>query len=135
MTASAALLQVAVGMLIRPDHAVLMTSRPTGKPFEGYWEFPGGKIEADESAAQALVRELREEINVEIDTQESAWSVAHSYPHAHVQLHFHWVTQWRGEPHALEGQQTLWVGRDQAWPYPILPATVPLLERIRNYTV
>ena len=121
-------------MLVRPDRAVLMTTRPAGKPFAGYWEFPGGKIESGESAGEALTRELREEINVEIAQQRFAWTVAHRYPHAHVELHFHWVTHWRGEPQALEGQQTLWVESDQAWPYPILPATLPLLGRIRNYT-
>ena len=105
-----------------------------GKPFQGYWEFPGGKIEPGESASQALVRELREEISIEIEQQRFAWTIEHRYPHAHVALHFHWVTRWQGNPHALEGQQTLWVGCDQAWPYPILPATLPLLAQIRNYT-
>lgn len=121
-------------MLHRHDRAVLMTSRPMGKPFQGYWEFPGGKIEPGESASQALVRELREEISIEIEQQRFAWTIEHRYPHAHVALHFHWVTRWQGSPHALEGQQTLWVGCDQAWPYPILPATLPLLAQIRNYT-
>lgn len=106
-----------------------MASRPAGKPFQGYWEFPGGKLESGESPAHALARELLEEINVQVLESVYAWSLDHAYAHAHVQLHFHWVTKWQGEPRALEGQQVLWVAPCEAWPYPVLPATVPLLHR------
>jgi 8-oxo-dGTP diphosphatase len=119
-------------MLRRADGGLFLSSRPAGKPYAGYWEFPGGKLERGESSADALRRELAEEINIQVMQQASAWHVDHEYPHAHVRLYFHWVTQWRGEPHGLEYQQTLWVGPDDAWPYPILPATVPLLAQIRQ---
>ncbi len=119
-------------MLCRPDGAVFMSSRPAGKPFPGYWEFPGGKLEGDESSADALSRELAEEINIRVLRESYAWHVDHEYPHAHVQLHFHWVTEWQGEPAGLEAQHTLWVGLHDAWPYPVLPATIPLLEQIRK---
>lgn len=122
-------MQVAVGMLRRPDGAVLMASRPSGKPFEGYWEFPGGKLEPAETPAHALTRELKEEISIDVLDSAYAWSIDHAYAHAHVQLHFHWVTKWQGVPRALEGQQVLWIGMQDAWPYPVLPATVPLLNR------
>lgn len=119
-------------MLCRADGAVFMSSRPSGKPYPGYWEFPGGKLEANESSSDALVRELAEEISIRVLQESYAWHVDHEYPHAHVRLHFHWVTQWRGEPAGLEAQHTLWVGMRDAWPYPVLPATIPLLDRIRN---
>ncbi|NBO81642.1 MAG: NUDIX domain-containing protein [Betaproteobacteria bacterium] len=120
-------------MLRRPDGAVLLATRPPGKAFEGWWEFPGGKIESYETPRQALIRECQEEIGIRALELTSAWTIRHSYPHAEVELHFHWVNRWIGTPKPIEGQQLLWVGIDQAWPYPVLPATVPLLQRIRNY--
>jgi 8-oxo-dGTP diphosphatase len=127
------LIDVAVGMLRAANGAVLMSSRPFGKPYQGYWEFPGGKVEPGEPVANALARELMEEINVQVVRSDFAWHAEHAYAHAHVRLHFYWITQWQGEPQAQEAQQTRWIGADDAWPYPILPATLPFLERIRNY--
>jgi len=84
--------QVAVGVLIREDGAFLLTSRPSGKPYAGYWEFPGGKVEPGESSYQALCRELQEELGVEVKTA-NAWKVeVVDYPHALVRLHFFRVT-------------------------------------------
>ncbi len=127
-------IDVTVGMLRRADGAVLMCSRPSGKPYAGYWEFPGGKIEAGESAEQSLIRELQEELGLQARTLSQAWQLEHAYPHAHVRLWFYWVTDWEGRPRGLEGQQLLWVQTCDAWPYPVLPATAPLLETIKNYT-
>ncbi|MGE8374982.1 MAG: NUDIX domain-containing protein, partial [Diaphorobacter nitroreducens] len=74
--------EVAVGILLREDGAMLLSTRPTGKPYAGYWEFPGGKIEAGETVEQALRRELIEELGVTIGPVE-AWKVTeHDYPHA-----------------------------------------------------
>lgn len=129
-----AVVNVTVGMLRREDGAVLMTSRPSGKPYAGYWEFPGGKVEQGESAEQSLVRELSEEIGLKAIKLSPAWELEHVYPHAHVRLLFYWVLQWEGSPRALESQQLLWIRPGDAWPDPVLPATVPLLEKIRNYT-
>jgi len=123
---------VVVGMMRRPDGAVLMSSRPQGKPYAGYWEFPGGKVEPQETPEHALVRELAEEIGVTASACSFAWSLEHHYPHAHVRLLFFWVTVWQGTMAPLEGQQTLWVAAHDAWPYPVLPATTPLLSRIRE---
>ena len=122
-----------VAILRRPEGAVLLSTRPPGKAFEGWWEFPGGKIEPHETPEQALIRECQEEIGVQVSKLAFAWTIGHTYPHAKVALHFYWVTNWSGMPRPIEGQQLLWVAADQAWPYPILPATVPLLQRIRNY--
>ena len=130
MNTSAARVAVVVGLMRRDDGAVLMTSRPCQKVYEGYWEFPGGKVESHETAAQALQRELQEEIGVVVTTHHPAWTVSHDYAHAHVDLHFYWVTSWRGNPQPLERQQIVWVRPGEAWPYPVLPASVPLLDRI-----
>jgi len=117
---------VAVGIMMRPNGDVLMAQRPDGKPYAGYWEFPGGKVEAGEDIAAALVREFQEELGIEI-TQANAWcGVDYVYPHAHVRLHFYVCTEWLGEPRGLEGQALAWQGATIAV-QPLLPATVPLL--------
>ncbi len=120
------LVQVAVGVLIRPDGQFLLTSRPPGKVYEGYWEFPGGKLEAGETVEQALRRELQEEIGITIG-QALPWRVETvDYPHALVQLNFCKVYAWTGQLQMHEGQAFAW----QSLPVevaPVLPGTVPVL--------
>ena len=120
---------VAVGILIQTDGKVLMAQRPDGKPFAGYWEFPGGKVEPGESILHALSREFKEELGVVIDTVHTEpWCCCdYTYPHAHVRLHFYLCRAWHGSPRGLEGQQLSWQG-NQLDVRPILPATIPLLE-------
>lgn len=117
---------VAVGVLIRPGGEFLLTSRPAGKVYEGYWEFPGGKIEAGETVEQALRRELQEEIGITIAAARP-WRVEMvDYPHALVRLNFCQVFQWSGELQMKEGQHFSW----QTLPVqvqPVLPGTVPVL--------
>jgi 8-oxo-dGTP diphosphatase len=122
-------IDVAVGILVRADGAVLMAQRPAGKPYAGYWEFPGGKVETGEAIAHALQREFHEELGIQIDLdQTQPWCcVAHAYPHAHVRLHFYLCRGWRGEQVGLEGQQLAWQGATLTV-QPILPATLPLFE-------
>lgn len=119
---------VAVGVLLREsDGALLITSRPAGKPYAGYWEFPGGKLEEGETVEQALRRELIEELGVTIGTAHS-WKVTeHDYPHALVRLHWRKVMQWSGEFEMREGQQMAWqqLPLDVA---PVLPGSYPVLQ-------
>jgi 8-oxo-dGTP diphosphatase len=118
--------EVAVGVLIRADGAFLLTSRPPGKVYEGYWEFPGGKVEAGETIEDALRRELIEEIGVVIGAVHP-WRIERvDYPHALVCLNFCKVYEWSGELHMHEGQSFAW----QQLPVnvrPVLPGTVPVL--------
>jgi 8-oxo-dGTP diphosphatase len=117
---------VAVGVLIRPDGAFLVTSRPAGKVYAGHWEFPGGKVEAGETVEQALARELHEELGITIAGAER-WQVQmFDYPHALVRLHFCKVVAWAGEFEMREGQAMAW----QQLPVsvrPVLPGTIPVL--------
>jgi 8-oxo-dGTP diphosphatase len=121
------LVQVAVGVLVRDDDSFLLTSRPEGKAYAGYWEFPGGKLEVDETVEQALCRELQEEIGITIQDC-TLWKTERvDYPHALVQLNFCKVTQWTGELQMLESQSFAW----QQLPVtvtPVLPGTVPVLQ-------
>lgn len=118
---------VAVGLMLRPDGAFLMASRPQGKPYAGYWEFPGGKLEAGESLQQALAREFEEELGVVVREAQYWRSLRMEYPHALVDLQFCRITAWDGEPQGLEGQQLAW----QTLPVtvsPVLPGALPVLD-------
>jgi 8-oxo-dGTP diphosphatase len=118
---------VAVGVLIDAAGRFLLTSRPAGKVYAGYWEFPGGKLEAGESVEAALRRELHEELGIEIGAVEP-WKVELvDYAHARVRLHFCKVRAWRGELEMREQQAMAW----QQLPVavrPVLPGTVPVLR-------
>ena len=121
------MVEVAVGVLMQADGSFLLTSRPAGKPYAGYWEFPGGKLEAGESIEDALSRELNEELGLTMG-EAKAWKVeVVDYPHALVRLHFFKVTQWSGELQMKEQQSYAWsvlpVGVS-----PILPGALPVLE-------
>ena len=126
-SADRSLVQVAVGVLVRDDQAFLLTSRPEGKAYAGYWEFPGGKLEAGETVEQALRRELQEEIGITIQNCLLWKTERIDYPHALVQLNFCKVTHWMGELQMLEAQSFAW----QQLPVlvkPVLPGTLPVLQ-------
>jgi 8-oxo-dGTP diphosphatase len=116
-----------VGVLIAPDGKFLLTSRPPGKVYAGFWEFPGGKLEAGESVEQALRRELHEELGIDIG-ETVPWKVEMvDYPHALVRLHFCKVFSWTGGLQMREAQLFSW----EELPVtvePILPGTIPVLQ-------
>lgn len=118
---------VAVGVLVQPDGSFLLTSRPSGKPYAGYWEFPGGKLEAGETVEQALARELHEELGITIASVQPWKEELVDYPHALVRLHFCKVFAWSGNLEMREAQSHSWEQLPVAVT-PILPGTVPVLE-------
>lgn len=125
--ADRAVVDVAVGVLIKPNGDFLLTSRPLGKVYAGYWEFPGGKFEPGESVEQALARELHEELGIHIG-QILRWrEELVDYPHALVKLHFCKVLDWSGELQMREAQSFAWQ-RIPVTVSPILPGTVPVLH-------
>ena len=117
---------VAVGVLMQADGQFLLTSRPEGKVYAGYWEFPGGKLEAGETVEEALRRELQEELGIVIG-QAQIWKTQMvDYPHALVRLHFCKVWDWQGDLQMREAQSYAW----QQLPVdvvPVLPGTIPVL--------
>jgi 8-oxo-dGTP diphosphatase len=119
--------EVAVGVLVQPDGHYLLAQRPAGKPYEGYWEFPGGKLEPGETVEAALERELHEELGIVVTACHRWHTLEHDYPHAYVRLYFCKVTAWTGEPHGREGQAFVWQ-RLPADVSPLLPATIPVLK-------
>jgi 8-oxo-dGTP diphosphatase len=119
--------EVAVGVLIDARGRFLLTSRPAGKVYAGYWEFPGGKLEAGETVEQALRRELHEELGITIGTVVP-WQVELvDYPHALVRLHFCKVFEWAGDFEMREQQQMAWATLPVAVT-PVLPGTLRVLR-------
>lgn len=108
------ILYIAAGALQRADGAFLVAKRPAGKPHAGLWEFPGGKIEADETPAQALVREFKEELDVTIDphTAVPLTFVSEPVEDVFINMFFYLMPQWQGQPKALEGQELAWITPD-----------------------
>ncbi len=123
-------LDVAAGIVVRADGAVLLGQRPPGKPYAGWWEFPGGKIEPGETIAQGLARELHEELGITVVACLPWIAREHSYPHARVRLHFRRVLDWYGEPQPREGQALAWCHPGNVTLEPLLPATAPLLAML-----
>jgi len=123
-------LDVAVAIIQRADGHVLLAQRPTGKPWEGYWEFPGGKIESGEDAKRALGRELHEELGVETDRVYPWVTQEYAYPEKKVRLHFFRVAEWHGQPHGLEGQRMSWEDPAAINIGPLLPANDRILRAL-----
>ena len=129
-----AIVDVAVGVLVDAEGRFLLTSRPEGKVYAGWWEFPGGKLEAGESVEAALRRELHEELGITIGAVRP-WKVELiDYPHDRVRLHFCKVFEWSGAFEMRERQQMSW----QRLPVdvaPVLPGTLPVLRWLAQEAV
>ncbi len=121
--------EVAAAVIERPGE-FLLAQRPAGKPYPGYWEFPGGKIEAGEDPRAALVRELREELGIVVKEATPWITRMYVYTHATVRLHFWRVSAWEGEPQPLEDQAIRWQRTGAPDVSPMLPANAPVLAAL-----
>jgi 8-oxo-dGTP diphosphatase len=121
--------------LIDPDGRVLLAQRPEGKSLAGLWEFPGGKVEPNETPEAALIRELKEELD--IDTWSSCLAplsfASHSYPEFHLLMPLFVCRRWQGTPRATEGQTLAWVKPNALRDYPMPPADLPLIPILRDW--
>lgn len=122
---------VAAGVLLRPDGSYLLGQRAADTVYAGYWEFPGGKVEPGENPAQALIRELDEELGIRVTRLRPWLCREHLYEHAHVRLHFHEVVAWEGELDDKVHTALAWVQTDGPTCEPMLPANGPILKALR----
>lgn len=123
--------EVAAAVVERADGSFLLAQRPAGKVYAGYWEFPGGKIEAGETPLLALKRELHEELGIEAQVAFPWISRVYAYPHATVRLNFMRITRWQGEPAGRELQAFSWQRPEALTVGPMLPANAPVLKSLR----
>ena len=124
------MIEVAAAVIERDDGRFLLAQRPPGKVYAGYWEFPGGKVEAGEAAERALARELHEELGIEVLRAYPWITRVHFYEHATVMLHFFRVVEWAGEPKSREAQAFVWQRLDAPIAEPMLPANAPVLASL-----
>ena len=127
---ASAIIDVAAAAILQADGRCLLARRPVGREYAGYWEFPGGKIEAGENAHAALVRELHEELSIEVDEALPWLTRLYAYPEKTVRLHFFRVRRWHGTPRAREGQELSWQLPSAPAVEPLLPANGPILKAL-----
>ncbi|MGS0826265.1 8-oxo-dGTP diphosphatase MutT [Shewanella sp. 0m-8] len=124
------LIHVAVGVIQDKNQRILLAKRPEHLHQGGKWEFPGGKVEKSETTSEALIRELKEEVNLDVNATEPMMEIHHDYGDKQVFLDIHWVTNFSGEAKGLEGQLVNWVEREQLSQYEFPDANKAILEKI-----
>lgn len=123
---------VAAGILLDSSERVLIAERLGGGPFHGLWEFPGGKIGPGESAADALSRELAEELGIEVEACSSFMNLRHEYDDRTVTIEFFIVHAWNREPTGCEGQTLRWVAKHRLDAAELLPADAPVVKALQQ---
>jgi 8-oxo-dGTP diphosphatase len=128
------ILFVVAAALVDPDNRVLIAERPAGKSLAGLWEFPGGKLAPGESPEQALVRELKEELDIDVCLECLApfTFASHSYDAFHLMMPLYLCRNWDGEITPREGQRIKWVRASKLSDYPMPPADLPLIPFLRD---
>ena len=131
---SVKLVLVAACALIDPDGRVLIAQRPPGKSMAGLWEFPGGKVEADERPEQSLIRELKEELGIVVKEECLAplTFASHLYPDFYLLMPLYVCRRWEGFAEAREGQQLKWVQPRELRNFPMPPADEPLISHLTS---
>ena len=125
-------LHVSAGILHDADGRILITERLGDAAFAGLWEFPGGKIVAGETAAEALHRELAEELGIEMLAYGNFMQLDHEYPDRRVSIDFFLVDAWRGRPFGKLGQQLRWLAPEDVDAALMLPADAPVLRALKG---
>jgi 8-oxo-dGTP diphosphatase len=125
-------MRVVAAALVDGQGRVLIADRPPGKLMPGRWEFPGGKVQPGESDAEALARELAEELGIEVLAARPLMILTHDYPERSVELSMWVVERYRGEPRGLEGQRLKWVAARELDREDMLEADRPFIEALKG---
>ena len=125
-------ISVSAGILINNDNQILLSQRTADKSFPGQWEFPGGKIESSETANEALIRELKEELGIDIDNSYLFKRIEHYYDSFTANIEFFLVDSWSGELSGEEGQLVRWFSVRELRDLPILAADNPVIEELQE---
>ena len=125
-------ISVSAGILINNDNQILLSQRTADKSFPGQWEFPGGKIESSETAHEALIRELKEELGIDIDNSYLFKRIEHYYDSFTANIEFFLVDSWSGELSGEEGQLVRWFSVRELRDLPILAADNPVIEELQE---
>ncbi|WP_104401332.1 8-oxo-dGTP diphosphatase MutT [Vibrio penaeicida] len=126
-------LHIAAAVILNPaKDQVFITKRADKAHKGGLWEFPGGKVEQGETAQDATIRELFEEIGIKVTTLSHLESLKHDYPDKSLEFDFFVVTDFEEEPYGKEGQQGGWVNIVDLQQYDFPEANVPILEKVMN---
>lgn len=120
---------VAAGIIWK-EGKILVAKRPEGKPRAGYWEFPGGKKEGNESIEETLARELKEELGITSEKMQFWQTVEHGYPDLLVTLHFLYVLAFSGDPEPKEGQTLAWVTIEEAKTMNFLSGDIAMVQQL-----
>ena len=126
---------VVAAALVDTDNRILLGKRPSGKSMAGLWEFPGGKVAEGELPERAIIRELKEELDIDVTASCLAplTFASHSYEDFHLLMPLYVIRVWQGEIRATEGQKLKWVRATRLTEYPMLPADIPLIAIIRDF--
>lgn len=125
---------VSAALLLDADNRILLTQRPEGKPMAGLWEFPGGKLQEGETPEYALIRELKEELDIMtgVDCLQPIVFASHSYDDFHLLMPVFACRTWKGMPRSMEGQALKWVHKNDLNAYPMPAADIPLIPLIHQ---
>jgi 8-oxo-dGTP diphosphatase len=129
VTPASSILKVSVGIVVDAEDRILISKRPLHKAKGGYWEFPGGKIEANETPEAALIRELKEETGIEVLRYSKLMNLYHEYPEYHVALEIFVVSDFLGSAESLEGQELVWINKNAFGDYQFLEANDKIIRR------
>lgn len=125
----------AVAGILQKENKILLAERPQGKPYSGFWEFPGGKIETNETGEQALIRELHEELGIEVNTAQLLFPHIYTYPDKIVHLQVWLVSQFKGEPHGKENQTLRWVTMSEMMSMKLLEGNWAILDKLKEHAI
>lgn len=126
------ILQIAVGIIRNDAGEIFITQRAADAHMANKWEFPGGKIEAGESAEEAMIRELQEEVGITPQGATLFDTLEYQFPDRHITLWFWLVESWEGEPWGREGQPGQWIAQSELDAKDFPPANEPVITKLKQ---